>query len=1164
VLASTGLLVSLLSVEQHRGDLSPFLALADGFSDVVDSSLSDLPGAERPLVAAAAALAAGEPKRALRVIESAGGSREIEEVAGALRLAAHTLDLNWYPGGGGAVMSAEDMAGIPRVGPEPVDPGAALVVLVAARLIPLVQSARRVADDSRTGDRFGAVGSAVEMFRQLGAQVAAFGASGVLAYHWLALADVTRRVGRAADTADALKACAQFVGDDLVAQAHLNLVQGDWAIEPYAHPEVLGLQLGAPVPAAMMVLPDPSKAQSFYDRADALYVQAASPRGRAAVAMRRAHLARRAGDRGTCALLRDEARRLAERSGEHALARLLDVHRVLDRLDVGDDVGLAEVDGVADWSQADGSTAFARGVVWLILARASAWQETGATLAALRGLRLARHLAARLEAPAEMELADRAYVDLVDRLNFRRASAVLLAADTAHAVARLRAAPADTLDWLRAAELAMALDRATEAVADPDLKAVASARLAEVDAASVSLTSPPDTIDAARAWVRESARRAETLVLRYQGRRAEDAGFRDEAISLRQQALARAEQQSDQLLRVVLLADLDRRAEALRLAVDMFRGGQLHPDHAVELFLRLGDPSSAQQALQALDDSGWAPAPDRTWEETARRAELAEALGDHVSAARLAGTAVDEFEQRASQLVRDALRTSATDDIAVAGMYHTAALAHLSLAASQPEDERDGEVAAAFEMSDRCRGIAADMLRSFDGLPIGPARDAARRWLRAGSAWAAAYEGLVDEVTRDPLETPTSAELRHRVLSTEGELDRAESRVGRLSPGLLAGRTGARPGADLPAVQQGLGDDAALVMYETFDEDLLLWAVEPDAIHHSHVRVPARDLACDVRRFHRACATGGRDDAMAAALAKLLLDPVSEVLQRRRRLFVVPHRALALVPFHALPLGGQLLGEHLAVSVLPSAALLTRPTAGRPPNLQASALLVGDPAHAAGRRLPPLPGTATEVATIARILSAPDPLLGAAATETAVTSRARDCPIIHLATHGVMYERAPNRSFLALAGHDELTVADIMGLDLAADLVVLSACHTGRGTATAGGDIVGLMRAAITAGARHVIVSLWPVDDEAGCLLMTGLYEGLASGCGVAEALARAQRRVRALDASGRRQAYERLRALAGTGAPAPAARDARPPDAIPAEEAGRPYYWAPFIHVGV
>jgi CHAT domain-containing protein len=801
--------------------------------------------------------------------------------------------------------------------------------------------------------------------------------------------------------------------------------------------------------------------------------------------------------------------------------------------------------------------------VRLILARSSAWQETGATLAGLRGLRIARYLAARLDATVETELADRAYVDLVDRLNFRRASAVLLAADAAGAIARLRASPADSLPWLRAAELAVSLDRATEAVTDPDLKAVAAARLAEVEAAAPSLADP-GIIHVAQAWVHESASRAKTLVLRYRARQAQDAGFRDEARTLREQALARAEQEGDQVLRVVLLAELDRRDEAHRYATEMLRSGQLHPDHAVELFMRLRDPSSAQRALRLLDEAGWTPAPDRAWEETARRAELAEALGDHGSAAQLAGLAIDEFERRASQLVRDALRTSATDDIAVAGMYHTAVLAHLGLAGLRDDEMRDVEVATAFEISDRCRGIAVGVLRSFDDLPAGPARDAARRWLRAGSAWAAGYEGLVGEVTRDPLETPTSAELRRRVLAAEEELNEAESQVSRLAPGLLAGRAGARPGADLAAVQQGLGDDAALVMYETFDEDLVVWTVEPDAIRHIRMRVPARDLACDVRRFHRACATGGRDDATEAALARLLLDPVSEAISRRRRLFVVPHRALALVPFHALPAGGQPLGERMTVSVLPSAALLSRPAARRPPRLRVPALLVGDPAYAADRLLPRLPGTATEVITIARILGTPDPLLGAAATEDSVTSCVHDRPIIHLATHGVMYERAPNRSYLALAGDDELTVADIMGLDLGADLVVLSACHTGRGTATAGGDIVGLMRAAVTAGARHIIVSLWPVDDEAGCLLMTGLYEELARGAGVADALAQAQRRVRALDASGRHDAYERLRALAGTAPAAPAARDARPPELISPAEGTRPYYWAPFIHVGV
>jgi hypothetical protein len=391
MLASTGRLVSLLTVDQHRGDLSPFLALADGSVRRVDAALSDLPHTERPLVAAAAALAVGEPKRALRTIESATGSWEIEEVAGALRLAAHTRDLNWYPGSSGAVISAEDIAKLTRDVPRSDDPGTNLVVLIAARLITCVQSARRIADDSRTGDPDGAVGSVVEMLRQVGAELEVLGAAGILAYFWLAVADVMRRAGRTADAADALKACTHFAADDPVVLAHLNLARGYWAVEPYAHPEVLGLQLGATVPAAMTMPSDTPKAQLFYDQADALYAQVGALRGRAAIAMRQAHLARRASDRSTCVELRDEARRLAKRSGENALARLLDVHYVLDRLDKGNDVARDGADEIADRCQTDGNTSLGLGLVRLILARSKAWQEAGPTLAALRGLALARH-----------------------------------------------------------------------------------------------------------------------------------------------------------------------------------------------------------------------------------------------------------------------------------------------------------------------------------------------------------------------------------------------------------------------------------------------------------------------------------------------------------------------------------------------------------------------------------------------------------------------------------------------------------------------------------------------------------------------------------------------------------------------------------------------------
>ena len=75
---SPDVVLELLLFEQRRGDLAPQLDSADA------------------LEASAAALAAGEPKRALRLLDGLTGP-----LAAALSVAARNLDLNRQPGGAG-------------------------------------------------------------------------------------------------------------------------------------------------------------------------------------------------------------------------------------------------------------------------------------------------------------------------------------------------------------------------------------------------------------------------------------------------------------------------------------------------------------------------------------------------------------------------------------------------------------------------------------------------------------------------------------------------------------------------------------------------------------------------------------------------------------------------------------------------------------------------------------------------------------------------------------------------------------------------------------------------------------------------------------------------------------------------------------------------------
>ena len=135
-------------------------------------------------------------------------------------------------------------------------------------------------------------------------------------------------------------------------------------------------------------------------------------------------------------------------------------------------------------------------------------------------------------------------------------------------------------------------------------------------------------------------------------------------------------------------------------------------------------------------------------------------------------------------------------------------------------------------------------------------------------------------------------------------------------------------------------------------------------------------------------------------------------------------------------------------------------------------------------------------------------------------------PMLQNLRHSVSTEdRALLNSYLCFAGADnrkqgelipdslddglltaqEISVLDFRGLEL----VSLSACQTGQGHITSDG-VFGLQRGFKKAGANSILMSLWKVDDEATCLLMTEFYKHwIAEGKTKHDALELAKQTVR-------------------------------------------------------
>lgn len=169
------------------------------------------------------------------------------------------------------------------------------------------------------------------------------------------------------------------------------------------------------------------------------------------------------------------------------------------------------------------------------------------------------------------------------------------------------------------------------------------------------------------------------------------------------------------------------------------------------------------------------------------------------------------------------------------------------------------------------------------------------------------------------------------------------------------------------------------------------------------------------------------------------------------------------------------------------------------------------------KTLPSLPGASGELQRMAAALKAPSVLMliGAEATETAVkTTDLERYGVIAFATHGLIGEEtgALREPALVLtppetaSAQDDglLTASEVSALKLKAEWVILSACNTGSGREAGAAGYSGLAQAFMQAGAQTLLVSLWPVRDDAADRLSVETVRARAQGKSKPEALRQA------------------------------------------------------------
>lgn len=511
-----------------------------------------------------------------------------------------------------------------------------------------------------------------------------------------------------------------------------------------------------------------------------------------------------------------------------------------------------------------------------------------------------------------------------------------------------------------------------------------------------------------------------------------------------------------------------------------------------------------------------------------------------------AGKPRDAFDHalRADAIGREHLRlTTRGAPERQAVRYAAERLPGLDLVVSIAAQLRDPEVTrSAWDALIRSRAVVLDEMAARHRLAV---RDSSARLRNAFDANRLAAEKLSNVLLRGP--TTNVDQYRRTVADLRADKETAERALAAESE--TARRGLAQQQLGFEEVRAALPANSTLVAFARTrttaqrPAEYIAFVMEDARSPRVASLGSAQDIETATRRWRdqvtpQTAARRTLDTHTGEQLRKLVWDPL-QLKTNGRLVLIVPAGAMHLVNFAALPIAG---GRYLAESEVQIHYLSTErdviggggaqnnrqilvvggASGGAPTRIKDTLPLVCQPVTAAD--FPALPASLQEARRIASIARGTgktgeglvSELLGSAATETAFKQQVRGKNLVHVAAHGFFLSSQcmldpsgmanPLRlSGLAFAmqrvgepGHRDdgiLLAEEVATLDFNdAQWVVLSGCDTGIGQIQVDEGVLGLRRAFRIAGAGTLVMSLWPVEDQAAESFMTALYAARLQG----------------------------------------------------------------------
>lgn len=439
----------------------------------------------------------------------------------------------------------------------------------------------------------------------------------------------------------------------------------------------------------------------------------------------------------------------------------------------------------------------------------------------------------------------------------------------------------------------------------------------------------------------------------------------------------------------------------------------------------------------------------------------------------------------------------------------------------------DLEEALDYAERSRSRLLLERIAASQERLPSSDSPDGNLSRLRA--ALARAQQGINIQDASDPRRfVNTDSDQISELELAFTEAVRAAQLDGILSPktGMLREAVASQEPVSLASLQSELQQEETLISFYALSDSFVAFLITAQGLKIVRLNVTPEEVTRTARRlrYHlqkmQIHSAGNQTmiplrDALRAEIDGVLkqfyehlLKPLEANLAEGSRLIIVPFGELHGLPFHAFYDGATYAADRWDITYAPSASVWHRlmQTAGSKEgqvveSSNVRTVLVSVPG-------PGIERVASEVEVIRQTIPNAQVFVGANATAEQIIPATATASVLHIAAHAEF--RKDNPQFSAILLTDGWLLArDVYDMNLPSTLVILSACETAMSQIQSGDELFGLIRAFLTAGARAVVGSFWPADDEATAELMTRFYRNREQGFSDSSALRLAQKEIR-------------------------------------------------------